>query len=68
MSVEDPNIDFGQVIYGEQCTKLLKLKNEGALPTKIFIKTADGLTIPFINQDELNKKIEEQEAKIKKDQ
>ena len=49
MSVENPKIDFGNVIYGEQCTKYLKLKNNGALSTKIFIKTNDGKNIPFIN-------------------
>lgn len=47
------------MIYGEQCTRTVKLKNEGALPTKVFVKTPDGRTIPFVNQDELNKKIEE---------
>lgn len=35
------------------------MKNEGALPTRVFVKTADGHTIPFINQEELAKKIEE---------
>ena len=59
LSVEDSTIDFGPVIYGEQCTKLLKIKNDGALSTKIYIKTPDGQSIPFVNQDELNKKLEE---------
>jgi hypothetical protein len=42
VSVEESTIDFGQVIFGEQSTKVLKIKNEGALPTRIFIKTKDG--------------------------
>lgn len=60
ISVEEPKINFGHVIYGEQCSKNLKFKNDGALPTKIFIKTQDGKTIPFVNQEELTKRIEEQ--------
>jgi len=48
------------VIFGEQCTRTVKVKNEGALPTKVFVKTPDGRTIPFVNQEELNRKIEEQ--------
>lgn len=49
----EPRVDFGQVIFGEQCTRTLKLKNEGALPTRIFVKTNDGRTIPFVNQEDL---------------
>jgi hypothetical protein len=49
ISVEESTINFGNVIFGESCTKYLKFKNEGALPTKIFIKTSDGKTIPFVN-------------------
>ena len=56
---EQAKVDFGSVIYGEQCTRTVKLKNEGALPTRVFVKTPDGVTIPFVNQEELNKKIEE---------
>ncbi len=41
----------------------VKLKNDGALPTKIFVKTNDGRTIPFVNQEELAKKIEENSLK-----
>ena len=36
--VEDNVINFGNVIFGEYSTKYLKLKNDGALPTKIYIK------------------------------
>jgi len=42
ISVEDNKIDFGNVIFGEQCTKYLKFKNDGDLPTKIYLKTNDG--------------------------
>jgi len=41
-SPELSKVDFGQVIYGEQCTRYVKLKNEGALTAKIFVKTPDG--------------------------
>ena len=59
-SEEQSKVNFGQVIFGEQCTRTVKVKNEGALPTKVFVKTPDGRTIPFVNQEELNRKIEEQ--------
>lgn len=42
---------------------MLTLKNEGALATKIFVKTRDGQSVPFVSQDELNKKLEEQALK-----
>jgi hypothetical protein len=29
----------------------------------VFVKTPDGRTIPFVNQEELNKKIEEGQTK-----
>jgi hypothetical protein len=60
---EQSKVDFGPVIYGEQCTKWVKLKNEGALNAKVFVKTPDGRQIPVINQDELNRRIEEQSKK-----
>ena len=60
---EQAKVDFGSVIYGEQCTRTVKLKNEGALPTRVLVKTPDGHTIPFINQEELAKKIEEGQIK-----
>ena len=62
-SKEQSDVDFGQVIYGEQCIRTIKIKNDGALPTKIFVKTVDGHTIPFVNQEELTKKIEEAEKR-----
>jgi nicotinamide riboside kinase len=46
-------IDFGDVIFGEQNTQYLKLNNTGALTTKIYAKTADGRTVPFVTLDEL---------------
>jgi len=55
------------VIFGEQCTRTLKLKNDGALPTRIFVKTNDGRTIPFVNQDDLQKKIDEMNARLAAD-
>jgi len=58
ISVEEDNIDFGNVIFGEQSTKYLKLKNTGALPTRIYIKTNDGRTVPFFSMDDLRKREE----------
>jgi len=60
ISVEEDRIDFGNVIFGEQQTKYLKLKNSGALATKVYIKTNDGRTIPFFSMEDLRKR-EEQE-------
>ena len=60
ISAEDTKIDFGNVIFGEQQTKYLKLNNSGALPTKVYVKTADGRTIPFFSMEDLRKR-EEQE-------
>lgn len=56
LSVEDPSIEFGNVIFGEQQTRYLKLNNSGALPTKIYVKTSDGRTIPFFSMDDLRKR------------
>ncbi len=60
---EQAHVDFGSVIFGEQCLRQIKLKNEGALPTKVYVKTSDGRTIPVVNQEELQKKIDELNAK-----
>jgi uncharacterized radical SAM superfamily Fe-S cluster-containing enzyme len=38
----------------------LKLKNNGALPTKIYIKTNDGRAIPFFTLDDLKNREEQQ--------
>jgi hypothetical protein len=56
LSAEDSNIDFGNVIFGEQQTRYLKLNNSGALATKIYVKTNDGRTIPFFSMDDLRKR------------
>ena len=56
VDVEDPHIDFGEVIYGEQNTQYLKIRNEGALPTKIYVKHPDGTTIPFVSVEDLKQK------------
>lgn len=61
ISVTENEIDFGNVIFGEQCTRYLKLNNTGALATKIYIKTNDGRTIPFFSMDDLKKREEQQE-------
>ena len=34
----------------------MKLKNNGALPTKIYVKTSEGKTIPFVSQEDLKAK------------
>ena len=56
IEVEEPFIDFGDVIFGEQSTQYLKIKNNGALPTKIYVKTAEGRIIPFVSPEDLNAK------------
>jgi len=48
LSVETPLVDFGDVIFGEQNTQYVKVENKGALATKIFVKTVDGRSIPFV--------------------
>jgi len=60
LSAEEDVIDFGNVIFGEQVTKYLKVKNSGALPTKVYIKTNDGRTVPFFSMDDLRKREENQ--------
>jgi len=52
VAVEEPLIDFGNVIFGEQNTQYLKLDNTGALTTKIYVKAPDGRTVPFMTLDE----------------
>ena len=56
ISIEENEIDFGNVIFGEQSTRYLKIKNSGALSTKIYIKTNEGNTIPFFSMDDLRKR------------
>jgi len=38
IEVEEPEIEFGEVIFGELSTQYLKLENKGALSTKIYVK------------------------------
>ena len=59
ISVEENAIEFGNVIFGEQDTKYLKLKNNGALSTKIYIKTNDGRAIPFFSMEDLTSREEQ---------
>jgi hypothetical protein len=47
------------VIFGEQKTMYLKLKNAGALATRIYVKTNDGRSIPFFGMDDLRQRDEE---------
>lgn len=60
ISIDSSEIDFGNVIFGEQSTRYIKIKNSGALSTKVFIKTVEGHTIPFFSMDDLRKR-EDQE-------
>jgi hypothetical protein len=53
ISVDEPLINFGAVIFGEQNTQYLKIDNTGALPTKIYIKDQKGRQIPFLSLDEV---------------
>jgi hypothetical protein len=48
IATEEPVINFGDVIFGEQSIKVIKLKNTGALSTKIYVKTDSGKIIPLI--------------------
>jgi len=56
IEIEQPLIDFGNVIFGEQNTQYLKIVNKGALPTKIYVKAPDGTTIPFISVDDIKRR------------
>jgi hypothetical protein len=42
----------------------LKIENTGALSTKIYVKTTDGRSIPFVTTDELPKNDEEIERTV----
>lgn len=55
IEVEEPQIDFGDVIFGESSTQYLNVENKGALATKIFVRTTSGEQIPFITPDDLPK-------------
>lgn len=64
IEVEQPIIDFGHVIFGEQATRNLHVVNNGALPAKIFIKTSRGDLIPDLTEDELNEKRAQEKQKM----
>jgi hypothetical protein len=66
VAVENPLIDFGDVIFGEQNTQFLRLNNTGALTTKIFAKAPDGRTVPFLTLDELRTREEVEVANIER--
>ena len=57
--MDEPNVEFGNVIFGESSTQYVKVDNKGALPTKIYVKTKEGRTIPFISPEELPKNQDE---------
>ena len=59
VSVEENTIDFGDVIFGEQQKRQLRIRNAGALSTKIYLKSNDGRTIPFFSMDDLRKREEQ---------
>ena len=40
----------------------MKINNKGALPTKIYVKTSDGKTIPFVSNEDLIAKEKRREA------
>jgi len=56
IEVEEEEINFGDVIFGEQNTQYLKIKNTGALPTKIYVKSPDGRTVPFVTLEDIKQK------------
>lgn len=60
ISVSNPEIDFQNVIFGEQRTCQFTIKNSGALSTKVYVKSNDGKTIPFFNMDDLRAREEQQ--------
>lgn len=55
IEVEEPLVDFSDVIFGESSTMYVKVDNKGALATRIHIKTPDGRSIPYITPEMLPK-------------
>jgi hypothetical protein len=55
LEVDEPLVDFGDVIFGESSTQYVKVDNKGALPTRIYVKTPEGRSIPFFSADQLSK-------------
>jgi hypothetical protein len=56
LEVPEPIIDFGDVIFGEQATKNLKITNSGALSSKIYIKTSRDEIIYVMSEEDLLEK------------
>lgn len=59
VSVEEQHLGFGDVIFGEQQSVTLKIKNSGALSTKVYLKNNNGTQIPFFSMDELRQREEQ---------
>ena len=59
VSVEESHLSFGDVIFGEQQSVTLKIKNTGALSTKVYLKNNDGTQVPFFSMDELKNREEQ---------
>lgn len=43
--MENPVIDFGKVILGEDSTLVLKIQNMGALDTEMYIRSQKGVDL-----------------------
>ena len=64
IAVEEPLLDFGDVICGEQSTQFPRLANTGALTTKMYVQSPDGRTVPFLTLDELKSRESAEEDQI----
>lgn len=64
LEVPEPIIDFGDVIFGEQASVNLKVKNNGALPAQIYIKTSRGDKIPVMEEEDLEEKRKREKDKM----
>lgn len=53
IQVDETNLNFGDVIFGESSTQYVKIENKGALSTKIYVKTSEGRSIPFVQAEDL---------------
>ncbi|CAK81749.1 unnamed protein product (macronuclear) [Paramecium tetraurelia] len=54
--VEQPIIDFGKVILGEDSTLILKIQNLGALDTDVIIRSAKGIDLQTIATESVSQK------------
>lgn len=64
LEVDNPVVDFGDVIYGEKSVQKVKLTNVGALPTQIYIRTLDGVDFPLMGKEQMEEKREADHKKI----